>query len=113
MKYHNKAHIFLVWMSSLSFSAAANTLEVPKLLRQKVCLGCHQLNERSVGPSFKMIADHYKTEIIPSILAERIISGSSGRWGALRMPPQYHVSKQQAEEIAKWVLAVKGDEKIP
>jgi hypothetical protein len=39
----------------------------------------------------------------------KIRGGSRGAWGAVPMPAQSHVSSEDAEQLAVWVLALTAD----
>ncbi|WP_235914930.1 c-type cytochrome [Pelistega ratti] len=90
--------------------ATDNDAEMLKLFKNKICLGCHQVDAKRVGPSFNMVREKYQqdSEMTADILATRIRSGGSGVWGALRMPPQPKVSQEEAFLMAQWILG-KGE----
>ena len=95
---------------ALSPSVAANeTIDGMALARANVCLSCHQVDARRVGPPFRAIAQRYaQGERAATIeyLARAIREGSRGRWGALTMPAQPHVDDQEADELARWILSL-------
>lgn len=72
------------------------------------CLGCHNLDERMIGPSYKEVAAKYEnTPENVELLAERIINGSSGIWGDVPMPAHSGLSKENAKFMAKYILSSK------
>jgi cytochrome c len=79
----------------------------PSLLRMSTstCFSCHAAKTRLIGPSFEEIARRYAN---PSVsvdsLAHKIISGSSGTWGDLKMPPHPDLKLEQAREVVQWIL---------
>jgi cytochrome c len=85
---------------------AAAFARLPKgerLARREGCFGCHGLNERKVGPSFTEIA---AKERDPDILAERIRSGSRGRWPESRnipMPPMKDLNATALRQLSEWI----------
>lgn len=77
------------------------------LAKQNVCLGCHQVNAKRVGPGFTQVAQRYAGQ--PEALAylsQMIRKGGRGKWGAIPMPAQTHVSEQQSLQLAQWILSL-------
>ncbi|HEY0271964.1 MAG TPA: c-type cytochrome [Chitinophaga sp.] len=72
------------------------------------CKTCHKVDMKVVGPSFREIAAKYKpTDENINMLAGKIISGGSGNWGTVAMTPHPDLSKDDAKEIVKYILAQK------
>jgi cytochrome c551/c552 len=85
--------------------AAAQATPVHELLQKNVCLACHQLDGKLVGPSFKDVAGRHAVRAdAQAYLVERIQRGSAGQWGAVPMPPQA-LSAADAQAIAAWLAA--------
>ncbi|MEZ5740178.1 MAG: hypothetical protein R3E68_12475 [Burkholderiaceae bacterium] len=63
------------------------------------------MGAKKVGPSFKDIAKRYhgKPDIV-DILAGHVRNGNSGTWGAVPMPPNAHVSEEDAKRLVRWIL---------
>ena len=83
-------------------------ISVLPLLKEKVCMSCHLMDKKRVGPSLLMIAERYAEQgedFIP-VLAERIIKGGKGHWGPLIMPAQNKVSQEEAQMMARWILSL-------
>ena len=98
--------------SALLFSSSAYAAGIKDLLDSNGCFACHSIDTKMVGPSFKMVADKYRGQKdADTMLAKKIIAGGSGHWddvtGGVMMPPHPGMSMEQAESIAKWVLATK------
>lgn len=75
------------------------------LSQKYACVACHQAEAKTVGPSWKSIADKYRGGIKNADqLAARIKSGGSGLWGTLPMPPQGQVPDADLNALASWVL---------
>lgn len=71
------------------------------------CLGCHQIGKKRVGPAFLTIAKRYQeADNATDYLVDAIRSGSRGRWGAVPMPAQTHVSEAEALLITDWLLSM-------
>lgn len=71
------------------------------------CFNCHSIQQKLSGPSFREIAEKYGSAP-QSIryLARKIQSGSKGVWSdSQQMPAHPHLSSQQAETLARQVIA--------
>ncbi len=78
------------------------------LAKSKLCLGCHQIDSKRVGPAFQQIAErHAQTAGNLEYLAGAIRQGGRGRWGAVPMPAQPQVSESNSIELAQWILSLK------
>ena len=77
------------------------------LAKARACLGCHQVDNKRVGPSFAAIAQRYagQDNAIPYIV-QIIRKGGRGQWGAVPMPGQA-VSEQDAEKLAQWIISIR------
>lgn len=97
---------------ALAPSAAAqdtDTIDGMTLARANVCLSCHQVDARRVGPPFRAIAQRYaqgEHTATVEYLARAIREGSRGKWGALTMPAQPHVDDREADGLARWILSL-------
>jgi len=90
-------------------SARAQTVtDGAQLARDKICMGCHQVDSRRVGPPFVAVADRYKAGGQPMIeyLVNSIRHGGRGRWGAVPMPAQPQVTEEEATALAAWILSL-------
>jgi cytochrome c len=70
------------------------------------CSGCHSVNERMIGPSYKEIAGKY-SEKDTELLASKIIEGGSGVWGSVPMAAHPQVSKEDAKKMVEYILSQK------
>ena len=78
------------------------------LAKAKNCMACHQIDKKVVGPSYKEVAAKYKGDAkAPAMLADKVIKGGSGAWGAVPMPPNAAVTPDEAKKLVAWVLAQK------
>ena len=85
--------------------AAAAATPVRDLLQKNVCLACHQIDTKSVGPSFKDVAaKHGSRPDAGAYLFERIRQGGVGTWGTIPMPPQ-SIDEADARAITAWLVA--------
>lgn len=98
---------FSAWAMPVA-SHADSTVDGMALARSNVCLSCHQVDARRVGPPFRAIAQRYAEgdrNASLEYLARAIQDGSRGRWGALTMPAQPHVDDKEAADLARWILS--------
>jgi cytochrome c len=85
--------------------AAAEGNPVAKLLDSHGCAGCHALDRRVVGPSFREIARRYASDrAAVARLAAKVRSGGQGAWGAVPMPPASGISDGDLSTLIAWVL---------
>ena len=77
-----------------------------KLLDAHGCMGCHALEARVVGPSFKEVAAKYDSSSA-DLLMRKIREGGKGAWGEVPMPPNPGVPQADLKAIVGWVLAQK------
>jgi cytochrome c len=91
----------------LSATAPAPAFASEALAREHNCLNCHHVDRKKIGPGFKQVAERYaKHKDAAPKLADKIINGGSGAWGAVAMPSN-PVSKEEALQLARWVLQAK------
>jgi cytochrome c len=78
-------------------------------IQENDCPSCHARERKSVGPSYAAIAEKYEaTDAVVKMLAGRIISGSVGTWGEIPMTGHPELSKQDAEQMVKFVFTIKN-----
>ena len=72
------------------------------------CLTCHKVAEKNIGPAYQEVAAKYEnTEDNVKMLAEKIIKGGSGNWGAIPMTAHATLSQDDAEAMVKYILLLK------
>src|SRR5690606_29554954 len=77
------------------------------LIANSDCKACHQLNSKSVGPSFMQISNRYLTDKgALNKLANKVIVGGGGVWGQHAMNAHPQLSKQEANEMVKYILSL-------
>ena len=77
------------------------------LIGSSDCLTCHKLNEKFVGPAYKDVANRYTANPDTiNMLAGKIINGGAGRWGEVPMTSHPNLSKEDAVQMVKYVLAI-------
>lgn len=83
---------------------------VQQLLQSNGCTGCHAAKSKVIGPAWGWVAYHYKgKKNAVDTVANFIINGGVGYWkpwtNGIPMPSHHGLSKDQAQEIAKWILS--------
>lgn len=98
----------LIVVGMLAWSALAQADDAGVALAQRsVCLACHQVDTKRVGPSFRDIALRYAgNEAAAEYLARTIRDGSRGLWGAIPMPAQRHVDPATALLLGEWIMSL-------
>jgi cytochrome c len=83
--------------------AAAAAPAITKTLQQHLCLTCHGMDAKIVGPALTDIAKKYAARPdVVEYLTAKIRSGGTGVWGPIPMPPQT-LPEADAQAIAKWL----------
>ncbi len=82
-----------------------------QLVANMDCRACHSLEQTSVGPTYKAIAARYAKSSPVEHLMKKIANGGSGAWGTREMPPHPDLSKEDAEEMVKYILSVNDQPK--
>ncbi|MEO6150811.1 MAG: c-type cytochrome [Mucilaginibacter sp.] len=87
---------------------ASGSAKGGELLKTSDCLACHKEDVKLVGPAYKDVAKKYKptAENIDK-LADKVIKGGAGVWGEIPMSPHAGLSKSDAKEMVKYILALK------
>ncbi len=76
------------------------------LIAKNDCLTCHKVSEKLVGPAYRDVANKYTSADL-SMLADKVMKGGSGVWGQVPMAPHNLLSKEDAEQIVKYILLLK------
>jgi cytochrome c551/c552 len=89
-----------------AMAAAASPSGAARALAEKSgCLACHGAAARVVGPSLAEIASRYRADAgAESRLAEKVLQGGQGTWGAVPMPPHPQLKEQEARTLVRWIL---------
>ena len=87
-------------------NAAVDAAKAQELAKSKNCMACHMVDKKLVGPAYKDVAKKYKGDGgAVEGLSKKVMSGGSGVWGAIPMPPN-PVSKDEAKLLAEWILSL-------
>ncbi len=77
------------------------------IMAKSDCFACHQVDEKSIGPSYLEIANKYAlTEGNLNALGTKIIKGGSGSWGTMPMSPHASITPEQSHKIVKYILTI-------
>ncbi len=99
---------------SQSSFAAVDTAKAKELATKKMCLACHAVDKKLVGPAYKAVATKYNEEdekykddrdAAIKLLSQKIIKGGSGTWGNIPMPPN-PMSEAEAKLLVEWILSM-------
>lgn len=96
-------------LGTISFGALAQTSippKIQKLLQKNTCLACHNPDKKLVGPSYKEVMQ--KKNYKPEQIVELIYKPKPSNWpGYPPMAALPQVPKNEALEIAKWIVSLK------
>lgn len=79
------------------------------LIAQNDCLGCHKIEDRVNGPSYREVAERYagQGKAIVDTLAQHIIRGHKGNWGEIQMTAHPNLSEADAKAMVTYILSLK------
>ena len=76
-----------------------------ELAKKYMCLTCHTVDKKLVGPSYHDVAAKYKGDKgAEAKLVEKVKKGGVGVWGQIPMPPNDKVPDADLKALVKWVL---------
>jgi cytochrome c len=79
---------------------------IQKILQKNTCLACHNPDTRLVGPAYKEVMK--KKKYNEKQIVELIYKPKPSNWeGYPPMAPMSQVPKDEAMEIAKWIVSLK------
>ncbi|MBX2844160.1 MAG: ThuA domain-containing protein [Flammeovirgaceae bacterium] len=77
------------------------------MLKEKLCLNCHDMENESVGPSYKEVAAKYGSDQATiEKLAQKVIKGGGGVWGERMMAANPSLAKEDAEAMVKFIVSL-------
>ena len=93
---------------ALTVAASSAMADALALAQKNMCLACHAVDKKLLGPAYKDVAAKYAgRKDAVEYLTKKIKSGGSGVWGAIPMPAHPQLTDAQAKELATWVLGAK------
>ncbi len=103
MRMMNAAMGMLLCAPAVGFSAE----DAAALAAKYSCQGCHALDRKVLGPSYKDIAARYAGDSgALDKLQQKVKTGGSGVWGPIPMPPN-NVPDDDRKALVKWILEAK------
>lgn len=80
------------------------------LMKESDCSTCHQLNAKSIGPSYTQVAEKYRTDPgAIAYLSTKIINGGGGVWGERAMAAHPNIPQNDAAKMAEYILSLGKD----
>ncbi|MFD3000160.1 ThuA domain-containing protein [Pontibacter toksunensis] len=77
------------------------------LIAESDCKSCHAVADKSIGPSYKEVAERYKgNDAALPMLAKKIISGGNGNWGKTMMAAHPQHTEQETTEMVRYILSL-------
>jgi len=77
------------------------------MMRRTTCFACHTARNASAGPPYELVAQKYQgDDSARERLANKIISGGAGVWGAKPMPPHPQHTLSETRQMVDWVLSL-------
>ena len=81
------------------------------LIASSDCKACHQINGPSVGPAFVEVSKKYRgDQAAVSRLANKVITGGGGVWGEHAMSAHPQLTREDATEMVKYILAISNEQ---
>ncbi len=78
------------------------------LAKKHNCFACHAVDKKVVGPSYKQVADKYRSDKTAAAkLVEKVKKGGAGVWGPVPMPPNAAVPDADVKKLVDWILTLK------
>jgi cytochrome c len=103
MKQFVIASLLLVGAASAN---AVDAVKAQQIANMNACLGCHQVDKKLVGPSYKDVAAKYKGDKNAlATLSKKVKGGGAGVWGPVPMPANPSISDADLKTVVEWVLA--------
>ena len=92
---------------ALGLAAVSPAMASEEIIKKARCVACHAIDQKRVGPAYKEVAKKYAGQAgADKKLAETVVKGGKGNWGAVPMPPN-KVTPEEADKLVKWILSLK------
>lgn len=87
------------------------------LVEENGCVACHSVDNRSLGPSYREVAQRYAGQEDMGWLANKILRGGMGNWNMGRaMPAHSFLQEAEARKMVSYILSLQtkpATEKLP
>ncbi len=105
---------FVALAAALAFAGSAfgqakvDPKAAEALMQKSVCVACHAVDKKVIGPSYQEVAAKYKGDKDAATkLAAKVKAGGQGVWGPVAMPPNPQMSDADIKTLVAWVLSLK------
>jgi cytochrome c len=103
-----KSKLPALLMATIAATLTGSAWADAQLADKKNCMGCHKIDKKVIGPSFKDVAVKYAGDKdAVNTLTLKIMKGGSRVWSPVPMPANPQVSEAEAKQLAAWVLSLK------
>src|SRR2546427_720546 len=99
-------HAFAACIAALAWTGASRAAELSdgqagRFFNEKGCNGCHAVEEVHLAPSFRSVSSRYAGAAGEKVeqLAQKIIHGGAGNWGAVPMISNPKVTPEEARAV--------------
>jgi cytochrome c len=93
-------------LTAVAILCAGPALADEALAKKNLCMSCHSVDKKMMGPSFKEIAAKHKGDkAAETKLVDAINKGSKGVYGQIPMPAQPK-AEADAPALAKWIMSL-------
>jgi cytochrome c len=100
----------VIAMGHRSADANAAFATGKKFIDASDCMACHSKEKKSIGPSYRDVANKYKGDSKAiETLTKKVISGGSGVWGETAMAGHPQLSTGDASEMVKYILNIANE----
>ncbi|UZR95379.1 ThuA domain-containing protein [Chondrinema litorale] len=84
------------------------------LLKENLCLSCHDMKNTSIGPTYTEVAAKYDSDQATiDKLVQKVIKGGSGVWGDRMMAANPSLSKIDAETMVRYIVSLDEEQVKP
>lgn len=107
------SNVALAFLPYQANAKAIDAVQAEKIAKRSLCLGCHAVDQKAVGPSFKLIAKKYQNNAqARELLMPKVKNGGVGNWGVIAMPANSkNISDDDLRIVLDWILAGAPQEK--
>lgn len=74
-------------LAALLCATSAQAATPTDILSKSGCLACHQVEKKSVGPAYKVVAAKYKGQDATALVMAKVRQGGKGVYGPIPMIP--------------------------
>jgi cytochrome c len=84
------------------------------LMKKTTCFACHAAGDQSKGPPYTLVAQKYhKDTAARDRLAQKVITGGAGAWGAYPMPPHPQHTQGETRLMVDWIMTLAAGHDVP